>query len=94
MKIEKLEVIAKNLTYMEDRPQEDWDDNAYIHSSIHTLLNDKVLWKTIHIIMRMFPPVKLVYKMVVQGYIKKMSELNNKHYEEEEDEEGELEMSI
>jgi hypothetical protein len=89
MKIEKLEVIAKNLTYIENRVEEEWDDNAYINSSIHTLLHDKVLWKTIHIIMRMFPPVKLVYKMVIQGYIKKMSELNNSKYEEEE-----LEMSI
>lgn len=81
MKIEKLEVIAKNLTYMENRPEEEWDDNAYIHSSIHNVLHNRVLWKTIHILMRMFPPVKLVYKMVIQGYIKKMSELNNEQYE-------------
>jgi len=85
MKIEKLEVIAKNLTYMENRPEEEWDDNAYIHSSIHNVLNNKVLWKTIHILMRMFPPVRLVYKMVIQGYIKKMSELNNEQYELEDE---------
>lgn len=85
MKIEKLEVIAKNLTYMENRPEEEWDDNAYIHSSIHNVLHNRVLWKTIHILMRMFPPVKLVYKMVIQGYIKKMSELNNQQYELEEE---------
>jgi hypothetical protein len=85
MKIEKLEVIAKNLTYMEHRPEEEWDDNAYIHSSIQNVLHNKILWKTIHILMRMFPPVKLVYKMVIQGYIKKMSELNNQKYEEKEE---------
>ena len=86
MKIEKLEVIAKNLTYIENRMEDEWDDDGYIHSSIHTLLNNKILWKTIHIMMRMFPPVKLVYKMVLQGYIKRMSRLNNQIYEEEEDE--------
>ena len=87
MKIEKLEVIAKSMDYIQRQEEQLWDDNDYINAAIHILLHDRLLWKAMHIILNMFPPVKLVYKSVLNTYIKKMAKLNNEEYELEDEQE-------
>lgn len=78
MKIEEIEAIAKNCQYINTKT---WDDNCYINASLHIVLENEILRKTVHILLANFPPMRVVYKQILKTYISDMSRLNNQHAE-------------
>lgn len=71
MRVDEVEELAFNVPYnLPEQSCDEWSDDEYIFNTIHMMFNNKILWKTCHIILGMFPLSKVFYKMMLKKYIK------------------------
>lgn len=77
-KLVELILIAQNIPYVEPNSQtiDNWTSDELVFKSIHIALNNPVQIKAGLHICDQFPPLKLVYKSILNQYIKYFSNLN------------------
>lgn len=79
-KLEELIVIAQNIPYIEPTSQNtnEWSSDELIYKSINISLHNEIqICAGLHMCNK-FPPLKLVYKHILSGYIKFFMDLNTK----------------
>lgn len=79
-KLEELMIIAQNIPYIEPSSQnsDEWSSDELIYKSIHiSIHNDIHVRAGLHMCNK-FPPLKLVYKHILHGYIKFFNDLNTR----------------
>ena len=77
-KLEELMIIAQNIPYIEPSSQnsDEWSSDELIYKSIHISLHNEIQIRAGLHMCNKFPPLKLVYKHILAGYIKFFTELN------------------
>ena len=71
-KLEELMIIAQNIPYIEPSSQnsDEWSSDELIYKSIHISLHNEIQIRAGLHMCNKFPPLKLVYKHILAGYIK------------------------
>ena len=79
-KLEELMIIAQNIPYIEPSSQnsDEWSSDELIYKSIHISLHNEIQIRAGLHMCNKFPPLKLVYKHILSGYIKFFTDLNTK----------------
>ena len=79
-KLEELMIIAQNIPYIEPSSQnsDEWTSDELIYKSIHISLHNEIQIRAGLHMCNKFPPLKLVYKHILSGYIKFFKDLNTK----------------
>lgn len=77
-KLEELIIIAQNTQYVEPMSEniDDWSNDELLYKSIDIALRNTIQIKAGMYICSIFPPIKLVYKSILNGYIKRFTNLN------------------
>jgi hypothetical protein len=77
-KLEDLIVVAQNITYIEPINEniDEWSNDELLYKSIHIALHNIIQIKAGLYICNMFPPLKLIYKSILNGYIKHFKNLH------------------
>ena len=77
-KLEELMIIAQNIPYIEPSSQnsDEWSSDELIYKSIHISLHNEIQIRAGLHMCNKFPPLKLVYKHILSGYIKFFTDLN------------------
>lgn len=79
-KLEELMIIAQNISYIEPSSQnsDEWTSDELIYKSIHISLHNEIQIRAGLHMCNKFPPLKLVYKHILSGYINFFTDLNTK----------------
>ena len=74
-KLVELIIIAQNIPYIEPQSEnmDDWSSDELVFKSIYIALNNPVQIKAGLHICNQFPPLKLIYKSILNQYIKYFS---------------------
>jgi len=77
-KLEDLIVIAQNITYVEPTNTniDNWNNDDLLYKSINIALQSEIQIRAGLYICNSFPPLKLVYKSILNNYIKHFSKMN------------------
>jgi hypothetical protein len=78
VKLEELITIAQNINYVEPASTniDEWNNDELVYKSIQIALHNVVQIKAGLYMCNMFPPLKLIYKSILSGYIKYFNKLN------------------
>jgi hypothetical protein len=76
-KLVELIIIAQNIPYIEPQSEnmDDWSSDELVFKSIYIALNNPVQIKAGLHICNQFPPLKLIYKSILNQYIRYFSNL-------------------
>ena len=79
-KLEELIILAQNIPYIEPISQklDEWSSDELIYKSIHISLHNEIQIRAGLHMCNKFPPLKLVYKHILSGYIKFFTDLNTR----------------
>jgi hypothetical protein len=71
-KLEDLIIIAQNTPYIEPTIEniDEWSSEELLYKSINIALHNVIQIKAALYICSIFPPIKLIYKSILNGYIK------------------------
>lgn len=74
-KLPELIIIAQNITYIEPQltNMDEWSSDELVFKSIYIALNNPVQIKAGLHICNQFPPLKLIYKSILNQYIRYFS---------------------
>ena len=74
-KLVELIIIAQNIPYIEPQSEnmDEWTSDELVFKSIYIALNNPVQIKACLHICNQFPPLKLIYKSILNQYIKYFS---------------------
>lgn len=77
-KLAELIIIAQNITYIEPNStnMDEWSSDELVFKSIQIALNNPVQIKAGLHICDQFPPLKLIYKSILNQYIKYFTQKN------------------
>ena len=76
-KLVELIIIAQNIPYIEPQSEnmDEWSSDELVFKSIYIALNNPVQIKAGLHICNQFPPLKLIYKSILNQYIRYFSNL-------------------
>tara|TARA_B100000424_G_scaffold271654_1_gene275534 strand:- start:1209 stop:1484 length:276 start_codon:yes stop_codon:yes gene_type:complete len=79
-KLNELLIIAKNIKYIEPSDHNDlnWTQDEVIFKSIHIALQHEIQIRAGLYITDLFPPIKIIYKSILNKYINYFTLLNQK----------------
>ena len=78
-KLEQMLIIAKSISYIEPHSSniEDWTDDELTYKSINISLNNEIQLRAGINMCSRFPPLKIVYKAILSGYITYFTQLHH-----------------
>lgn len=77
-KLIELIIIAQNINYIEPQSlnMDEWSSDELVFKSIHMALNNPIQIKAGLHFCQQFPPLKLIYKNILNQYIKYFTQRN------------------
>ena len=78
-KLEEMIIIAQNIPYIEPTSTniDEWTSMELLHKSIHIALQNNIQIRAGLYICNQFPPLKIIYKSILSGYIKQFTISNS-----------------
>ena len=78
-KLEEMIILAQHISYREPTNTniDEWTSMELIHKSIHIALQNNIQIRAGLYMCNQFPPLKLIYKSILSGYIKHFTNLNS-----------------
>ena len=78
--LKELVAHAKTLEYNVQKEEGNWEDDDYLFHSISDFLRDERNVKSVSIIIKLFPPIIIVFKTFIKKYIKVCETAKNNSY--------------
>jgi len=80
MKTQLLETEVKNLEFI--HPEGEWTDDHYMNFAIQKIVNDKMILYALHLLLKDYPLMRIIYKNLLKKYIKDMQSNTTSSYKE------------